>query len=633
MRAAWWIVVVLAGCPRALTDDTQDTGPTYACGDVRPLADLPGCDGGCTLVDDVCGDDWSSMGLDVTPIGDPVRNQCRTVTNETLDTLSVQVTDRLTRLWYLRGDDVVGGLVLDDDATCPQIAYGRSLETCTPVGTLVTETCEPDTGDSGDDTDSDPPAGPTYCGVSPFSSSGWCDGPGGLCVRFIDVTSCPSAYDDLVLFGSCDAGAVSTEQVVRLVDGDGVIDTLYFNANQQLVTVTRDLNDGGCIRTWGDMAYTACDADEFALTLAALDCHTDVDTGDTDDTDDTDTAPVDTSWDGSDPRPAWTLGAGDLAITELLLDPEGCGNSVGQYVELVNLSGDTISLEGLRLVQGGTLVGPIDPVSGGAAAPFAPGARIVAMPAGPGCHDFGDPADARWGTGPILSTTGSDLTLETPAGVVLDRVDTRGWRFGAGTVTPPGVALVALTETAVGNDDADDWCLATQTLGTLNAGTPGTTGPGTGGCGTPDTGDTDTDTDTSMPDTDPVDCTMSVLPDALWASCGDTADTDACTLDTLACTLAATPEISTCTDGSGNDWTVVHDPDVGSTWWFGPSGLATVQLTDWFTDSDATCPFLLAGAPVTSCLLSQNWTAVPSPCDDTGDTADTDTDTVDTSGP
>ena len=208
---------------------------------------------------------------------------------------------------------------------------------------------------------------------------------------------------------------------------------------------------------------------------------------------DTDTPPLDTSDTGfpddtgpTDPTGVAlsTLGVGDLRIEELMVDPVDCADARAEYIEIHNLTGQTVDLDGLVVttsvgvgtVSGSALVGP-----GGLALGVLDGA--------PQCH--GLPADFTYGAaempnaGGVLSVSFGSTTFDSvDYGALGDQSPGRAWTRDA-----------VLT---------DRWCLA---LGPFprainDQGTPGYENVA---CGSDvDTDDEPVDTfDTFTPDTGP----------------------------------------------------------------------------------------------------------------------------------
>lgn len=159
--------------------------------------------------------------------------------------------------------------------------------------------------------------------------------------------------------------------------------------------------------------------------------------------------------------PATDITPGDLAITELMVDPGAeCDDTDDEYVELLNLGDDTVDLEGLLWT-----IGEHDDAIE-ARVLLAPGERAVLVRTQPSpCYGFDGDAEL---TVP-LPQEGGDLTLARPDGTVLDVVDFTGWTIESG---------YALQTNDLGPDDNDDesvWCTASTALGS-DFGTPGTAG-------------------------------------------------------------------------------------------------------------------------------------------------------------
>jgi hypothetical protein len=150
--------------------------------------------------------------------------------------------------------------------------------------------------------------------------------------------------------------------------------------------------------------------------------------------------------------------AGEVRIVEVLVDPDG--NDLGhEWFEIVNLTGEALSLADLHVADGATDVALGAGVLG-------PGARLVLGQSLDRAHNGDAPVDASYGTKLALNNDADRITIcvgVCAAGVVVDAFEwTEAW--GAAFV---GHAIVV--EPATGAT-----CPATEPYGTGgNFGTPG----------------------------------------------------------------------------------------------------------------------------------------------------------------
>lgn len=105
----------------------------------------------------------------------------------------------------------------------------------------------------------------------------------------------------------------------------------------------------------------------------------------------------------SDARPGRAPRAGDLAITELMVDP--AGNDLGhEWVEIANLTGDALDLAALRLADDATEF----PFDGGI---LAPRALLVLGQSADRAHNGDAPVDRAYGTRLAFNNGADRLTL------------------------------------------------------------------------------------------------------------------------------------------------------------------------------------------------------------------------------
>lgn len=226
------------------------------------------------------------------------------------------------------------------------------------------------------------------------------------------------------------------------------------NPDQGLFVYERgDKNSGGDST---DTAAAEADAD--------TDADTDTDT-DADADTDTDTDPG--------PRPP---GPGDLVISELMINPNGVSDSDGEWVELVNVSGDDLDLTDLAVGDEGVdyyllkLTGLVLPRGGYMV-------LCANMDRGDngGVDCSGGYLYQSFGGGFALSNSDDEVIVSLYGGPVIDTV-----RYSKGAA-PTGASLGVDPSclSASGNDGAGCWC---EQGGTLSSGDAGNPGEPNGGC-------------------------------------------------------------------------------------------------------------------------------------------------------
>jgi hypothetical protein len=160
------------------------------------------------------------------------------------------------------------------------------------------------------------------------------------------------------------------------------------------------------------------------------------------------------------------LGPGDLVITEVMIAPLACPADVGQWLEIVNVSGRSVDLSDLVLSDG---VRTIQPAAG---VRVTPGARFVFAAGDASSFCYASQATPQGFYGGLWTWTGAE-TLSIGHGApltVLDEVDL------SLLPTTPGraAALSANRESAGANDDGANWCSSDVLIPTFaDAGTPG----------------------------------------------------------------------------------------------------------------------------------------------------------------
>lgn len=172
---------------------------------------------------------------------------------------------------------------------------------------------------------------------------------------------------------------------------------------------------------------------------------------------------VDGACESTDPVP---VGPGDLVITEFLADLDGgLGEPAGEWIEVVNVSGQRLQLNGMVIADAGSDAETItESLEMPPESIFVFAASAAAVPGG---------VDYVYGTGYALANSADEIILRTSEGATIDRVDYTGsW-------TTAGVSI-ALSGDALASDNADlaNWCDGVGTYGVAsNLGTPGVANP------------------------------------------------------------------------------------------------------------------------------------------------------------
>ena len=160
---------------------------------------------------------------------------------------------------------------------------------------------------------------------------------------------------------------------------------------------------------------------------------------------------------------------GDLVITELMVAPEAVDDGAGEYVEIHNVSNETIPLDGFVLHDGGA---DYHAIASGGQAHVTPGDFFV----------LGINANPATNGGVIVDYQYAGIALdEAPDGLQLEflgiLVDAVSYDWGAAFPAPEGAALSLDPGhvDALDNDDGTLWCVATTPLYEWgDFGTPGT---------------------------------------------------------------------------------------------------------------------------------------------------------------
>ena len=164
---------------------------------------------------------------------------------------------------------------------------------------------------------------------------------------------------------------------------------------------------------------------------------------------------------------------GDLIITELMIYPQATDDSVGEWVESRNVTGDWLNAVEHRLADRGVDDVEIVPVSEGSLI-VAPGEYLTICAAEDYWDNGGVDCDGTFhywtfGGGFALSNTEDEVQLVNPSGSVIDEV-----RYGASfPVEGEALGLKAEETSAIANDSLRNWCAQDTFMPFGDAGTPG----------------------------------------------------------------------------------------------------------------------------------------------------------------
>ena len=169
-------------------------------------------------------------------------------------------------------------------------------------------------------------------------------------------------------------------------------------------------------------------------------------------------------------RPDVPVTPATLVIAELLIDPCQADDEDGEWVEVINVGGAVVDLNGWTVTDDDgadehVIHHPV-PLRVG------PGQRVVLGATTETNLNGAVDVDYAWGADVRLANTADELVLKDPTGAVADRVS---WGGAAGPAAPQCAAL-ALDPAWLDpdeNDDPDVWCPAEATFGWGDFGTPG----------------------------------------------------------------------------------------------------------------------------------------------------------------
>ena len=161
------------------------------------------------------------------------------------------------------------------------------------------------------------------------------------------------------------------------------------------------------------------------------------------------------------------LSAGDLVITEIMVNPDAVGDGAGEWFEVYNNTSDLVDLDGLEIFDTSES-SPGDEVTVSGRVPVASGGYAVM-----GRHSSrngGVTLDYAYGTDHTFHAY-DELFLANSGGTL----DSVVWDNGLTFPDPTG-ASISLDSTALNttdNDDGSKWCAATSSFGDGDLGTPG----------------------------------------------------------------------------------------------------------------------------------------------------------------
>jgi hypothetical protein len=166
------------------------------------------------------------------------------------------------------------------------------------------------------------------------------------------------------------------------------------------------------------------------------------------------------------------LVAGDLVISEIMVNPSVATDPAGEWVEVYNPTTTDIALcNGWTLADNTSGDRPVDP-SYGVVVP-AGGYATLAYEADP-TFNGGLNMDGEYASTLALSNSGDVLNLKF-GGLLIDSVTyTSGWPQSAGT----SMHLKASQRTATANNSSANWCFSTSTAANGERATPGAPEPG-----------------------------------------------------------------------------------------------------------------------------------------------------------
>ncbi len=158
--------------------------------------------------------------------------------------------------------------------------------------------------------------------------------------------------------------------------------------------------------------------------------------------------------------------AGQLIITEILIDPAGVYDSYGEWFEVMNVTDEALNIPGLVIYDDDS-----DNFSMDEPTVLAAGERLVLGRTKDTILNGGAMVGFAYGTEMTLANGGDELVLVYGA-TVIDRV---AWDASWPVTRGASMQLDPSITTHLGNDDPAVWCASEQEFGTAaDRGTPGT---------------------------------------------------------------------------------------------------------------------------------------------------------------
>ena len=165
------------------------------------------------------------------------------------------------------------------------------------------------------------------------------------------------------------------------------------------------------------------------------------------------------------PLPLFTLGAGDLVITEVLVSANEVNDRYGEWFEIANLTGEDINLRGLELASSGDSGDELDFRF------IVPAGDHILLAANGGVSGNGGLTDIDHVYGSVLKFSFTDSLSISYSGLTFDAVS---WDSSYPVVTGAALNLSSNSVDPNSNDSPGSWCAASTLYGNgTNYGTPG----------------------------------------------------------------------------------------------------------------------------------------------------------------
>ncbi len=160
---------------------------------------------------------------------------------------------------------------------------------------------------------------------------------------------------------------------------------------------------------------------------------------------------------------------GDLVINEVMQNPNVVGDNVGEWFEILNVSGAAIDINGWTISDAGSDSHVIN--NGGPLVVPAGGFVVLGNNTNSGTNG-GVTVNYGYGGSFFLANGDDELVLTAPGPVEYDRIE---WDGGPVWPDPNGASMNLDPDSAdiVSNDGGANWCDATSVFGAGDSGTPG----------------------------------------------------------------------------------------------------------------------------------------------------------------